>query len=179
MTPTPALPTPTQRAALLATCWTAHDAHWFAVVAASLGIDAANRLSRAAAQAQGRFEAREVIRLFGLRAVATLDDWLGVQEVFFGLLAPGVLHHDVERVDERTCRIRIDRCRVYERAADAGVADHYACGVAARLAGWLQGLDLGYALGPCNEGCPLARGKPCVYTLMLRFQEAATAPPAA
>ena len=48
-----------------------------------------------------------------------------------------------------------------------------------RLFDELQGLDLGYALGPCNEGCPLARGKPCVYTLMLRFQEAATAPPAA
>jgi hypothetical protein len=171
-------PTPSQRAALLAACWTAHDANWFAVVAASLGIETANRLSQAAAHAQGRFEAQQVIRLFGLRPVVTLDDWLAVQALLFGLLAPGVVRHDVEYVDEATCRIHVTRCQVHERAAGTGTAPPHACGVAARVAGWLQGLDVGYALGPCYEGCPLARGERCVYTLTLRRGHAA-APPAA
>lgn len=175
----PATPTPMQRAAFLASCWTAHDAHWFAVVAASLGVETANRLGRAAALTQGRFEARETMRRFGFRSVGTLDDWLAVQELLFGLLAPGVVRHDVEYVDDATCRIRITRCQVHERATENGVAAHYACGLAARIAGWLQGLDLGYALGPDDEGCPLARGERCVFTLTLRRAHTALPTPAA
>lgn len=179
MPSTPATPTPTQRAAFLASCWTAHDANWFAVVAASLDVETANRLSRAAAHAQGRFEVREATRLFGLGPVTTLDEWLAVQELLFGLLAPNVVRHHVEYVDDATCRIHITRCQVHERAAEHGAATQHTCGVAARIAGWLQGLGLGYALAPEYQSCPLAGNEQCTYTLTLRRTNAAMPPPAA
>lgn len=163
--PEPKLPTPLQRAALMARCWMAHDANWFAVVEASLGTETANRLSRSAAQAQGRFEAREAMRLFALPAVTTLEEYLTLQQLLLGLLAPGVLRHEIEVVDDETCRMRITRCLVHENVVRAGMAERYACGVMARIAGWLQGVGVRYSLGPCLEGCPLGRGDACVYTI--------------
>jgi len=161
----PKLATPLQRAALIARCWMAHDANWFAVVESSLGAETANRLSRSAAQAQGRFEALEVTRIFALPAITTLDEYLTAQELLLGLLAPGVLRHEIEVVDDETCRMRVTRCQVHENVVHRGVAGRYACGVAARIAGWLQGLGLRYALGPSADGCPLGRGEACVYTI--------------
>ena len=172
-------PTPSQRAALLAACWTAHDANWFAVVAASLDVETAKRLARAAAQAQGVFEAREALRLFGLGPVTCLDDWLAVQELLFGLLAPGVVQHHVEYIDDTSCRIHVTRCQVHERAGERGAATTHGCGVAAGVAGWLQGLGLGYALAPEYESCPFARNERCVYTLTLRRTQVPLPPPAA
>jgi hypothetical protein len=160
------LPTPLQRAALIARCWTAHDAGWFAIAEASLGTETANRFSRSAAQAQGRFEAREAMRLFALQPVAALDDYLTAQELLLGMLAPGVLRHEIEVVDDETCRLRVTRCLAHEQAVQAGAADRRACAVVARIAGWLQGLGARYALNPCaSDGCPLGRGETCAFTI--------------
>lgn len=156
-----------ERAALLAQCWMSHDEKWFAVVVAAVGIEAANRLSRAAAHAQGKAEAEQVVRALGLPAVAGLDDYLAVQELLIRLLVPGLLDYHLERIDDRTCRIHITRCFAHEHVTHAGIATQYECGIFARLAGWLQALGLRYAMSPCLEGCPKARGGDCVYTIAL------------
>jgi hypothetical protein len=153
-----------------------HDAKWFAIVAAALGIEVANRLSRAAAHAQGKSEAEYIVRALGLPAVAGLDDYLAVQDLLIGLLVPELLDYAVERLDDQTCRVHITRCFAHENVTRAGIAAQYECGIFARLAGWLQALGLHYAMSPYRDGCPKARGRECAYTIALRGQ-AAERPP--
>jgi hypothetical protein len=167
---------PDQREAFLLRCWTSHDAKWFAVTTAALGIESANRLSRAAAHAQGKAEATEILRALGLPVIADLADYLAVQEILFDVLTPGLLEHEIERLDDRRCRIRIRRCVVSEAITQIGVAGRYECSVFARLAGWLQALDQRYVMGSCPEGCPLTRGGDCVFTIALGARSAVDGP---
>src|SRR3990172_13066097 len=79
---------PPEREALLVKNWMSHDARWFMAVAREYGMEVANRLNQIAAHELGKAEAQRLARALGLGPVASLDDYLLVQETFISLLGP-------------------------------------------------------------------------------------------
>lgn len=158
---------PGARESLLVRCWMSHAARWFMAVADEAGLAVANRLNRAAAHELGKVEARRILRALDRPPVTTLDEYLVLQEVLIGVLGPDLLDYAVTRAGEGAYRIQVRRCFAYDRAARAGIAGQYECGIFARVTGWLEGLGLPYAtdppLGPCLRAC----GRPCGYTITL------------
>jgi hypothetical protein len=159
---------PSDREALLIKNWMSHDARWFMAVAAEFGMQVTNRLNQRAAHEVGTVEARRIVRALGLPPVTTLDDYLLVQEVLIGLLGPDLLDYRVTKAGDNAFRIHVGRCFAHDNAARAGVAGGLACGIFARVTGWLEALGLAYDTEPGLDACLMARGEECVRTVVFR-----------
>ena len=159
---------PSDREALLIKNWMSHDARWFMAVAAEFGLQVTNRLNQRAAHELGKVEAQRIVRALGLPPVATLEDYLLVQEVFIGLLGPDLLDYRVAKAGDHAFRMHVARCFAHDNAARAGVAGGLACGLLARVTGWLEALGLAYDIQPCLDACLMARGEECVHTVVFR-----------
>ena len=159
---------PSDREALLIKNWMSHDARWFMAVAAEFGMQVTNRLNQRAAHELGKAEARRIARALGLPPVATLDDYLLVQEVLIGLFGPDLLDYRVTKTGDDAFRIHVGRCFAHDNAARAGVAGGLACGVFARVTGWLEALGLAYGIEASLDTCLMARGEACVHTVSFR-----------
>jgi hypothetical protein len=159
---------PSDREALLIKNWMSHDARWFMAVAAEFGMQVTNRLNQRAAHEVGTVEARRIVRALGLPPVTTLDDYLLVQEVLIGLLGPDLLDYRVTKAGDNAFRIHVGRCFAHDNAARAGVAGGLACGIFARVTGWLEALGLAYDAEPGLDACLMARGEECIHTVSFR-----------
>ena len=160
---------PPEREALLIKGWMSHDVRWFMAVAKEYGMRAANRLNRVAAHEVGKAEARRIARALRLPAARTTDDWLLTQEVFLSLLGPDLADYQVTKAGSDAFRVHVQRCFAYENAVRAGIADHYECGMLARITGWLDAQEFGYEMTPPLGKCLKAAGNECLYRLVLAF----------
>lgn len=158
---------PREREALLIKCWMSHDARWFMAVAGEFGMEVTNRLNQIAAHEVGKAECKRIIKALQLPRVASLGDYLLIQEVFIGLLGPNLLDYRVNKINETSARVHVQRCFAYDNARRAGVADELECGIFARVTGWLDALGLPYEIEPKLGRCLKARGEECAYTISL------------
>ncbi len=156
-----------EREALLIKCWMAHDARWFAAIAMTCGMEAANRANKLAVHEEGKVEARRIARALGLPPVRTLDDFLLVQETIISLLGPDLLEYEIVPSDGDGFEIRIQRCFAFDNVTKAGVAPQYECGILPRLTGWLEALGVEYEMDPPLGKCLMAEGRECVYRFRL------------
>lgn len=159
---------PSERVALLIKCWMSHDARWFMAGAGELGMDVANRLNQIAAHEVGKIEAQRIVRALQLPRVTTVDECLLAQEVFIGLLGPDLLDYHVIKVNDNTYQVHVLRCFANENAVRAAIADHYECGIFARVTGWLKALGLEYEMNPSLGKCLKVEGRECIYTFSLK-----------
>ena len=158
---------PSDREALLIKNWMSHDARWFMAVAAEYGMQVTNRLNQRAAREVGKVEAHRLVRALGLPPVSTLDDYLLAQEVFIALLGPDLLDYRVTKAGANAFRIHVARCFAHDNAARAGVAGGLACGIFARITGWLDALGFAYDTEPGLDTCLMAQCQECVHTIRL------------
>jgi len=129
-------------------------------------MQATNRLNQRAAHELGKVEARRIVRALGLPPVSTVDDYLLVQEVFINLLGPDLLDYRVARAGANAFQLHVERCFAHDNAARAGVAGGLACGIFARVTGWLEALGLAYDAEPGLDACLMARGEECVHSVV-------------
>ena len=156
-----------ERAALVVKCWMSHDARWFMAVAQAFGLQAAGRLNQIASHEEGKVEARRLMRALQLPPVATLDDYLLLQETIIGLLGPELLDYQVVTTGDDAFQIRVQRCFAHENVARAGVADVYECGIFSRVTGWLDASGLKYEMTPSLGKCQKTQGRECAYSFKL------------
>ena len=157
-----------QRDALVIKSWMAHDARWFRAVAQLFGMHEANAANKLAVKEAGRAEARRVLGVLDIQTVASLDDYLVVQEVLADLFTDGLVDYDIVRVDESTFRFDVRQCFAYEQTERAGVASAYECGIFARVIGWLEGAGLDWQISPALGLCLKAQGKECSYSFTVK-----------
>ena len=160
---------PKEREALLIKCWMSHDAHWFMAVAQAFGLQAASWLNQVASHEEGRVEARRLMRALQLPPVATLDDYLLLQETIIGLLGPELLDYQVVTTGDDAFQIHVQRCFAHENVARAGVADLYECGIFSRVTGWLDASGLKYEMTPSLGKCQKTQGQECSYSFKLHL----------
>ena len=158
---------PEEREALLIKCWMSHDARWFSAVAQAFGLQAASRLNQVALHEEGKVEARRIMRALGLPTVATLEDYLLLQETIIGLLGPELLDYQVVTTGDDSFQIRIQRCFAHENVARAGVGDTYECGIFSRVTGRLDASGLKYEMTPSLGKCQKTQGQECSYSFKI------------
>ncbi len=158
-----------QREQILIGFWMSHDARWFAAAARTLGMDTANLLNREAVHAEGKAEARRLARLLGIGPVRSTDEYLALQDVLAGFLAPGLLDYQVVKANADLFEILIGRCFANENVVRAGMAEEYECGIVERILGWLDGLGVQHEIRPALGRCLKVRGQECRYQVQLRF----------
>lgn len=157
-----------EREALLIKCWMSHDARWFAAVAMSYGMEAANRANKLAVREEGKVEARRVVRVLGLPPPRTTEDVMLINETMISLLGPDLLDYELERTAAGRFQYRIRRCFAYENVVRAGVAAQYECGIFPRVMGWLEALGVECELSPPLGLCLKAAGEECAYTFKVK-----------
>jgi hypothetical protein len=161
--------TPEEREALLRRAWYGHDGRWFAAVAAEYGLDAANRLNRAALRAASRGEMRGIARAFGVERAADLDQFFELFDVGAEVFVPrSLMEFEVRRLNDRSYEARFERCFVHENVTRAGIGEHYVCAVFERLAGWHEALGLPLEEEPPALPCAKARGEECRRIMTLK-----------
>jgi len=147
---------------ILRRCWYSHDGHWFVGVAGEFGMDVANRLNRRALRAQGRTEARRLLKAFGVSEVRGLDEFLRFFQAVRRILVPspdtGI---QLRVVDDRSYELTVERCFVHESVVRAGNPEGYVCAVFDRIAGWHDGAGLPLAEEPPARPCAKAAGRAC------------------
>lgn len=154
---------------LVRRCWYSHDGHWFASVAAELGIETANRLNRRALRAQGVTEARRLRKACGIEEIRGLRDFLRLFELLSSVLVPSPpTQVRVAVLGESSYEICVDRCFVHESVVRAGSPEAYQCAVFDRIAGWHDGAGLPLRDPPPDLPCAKAAGRECRRILTTR-----------
>lgn len=156
-----------EREKILIKCWMSHDARWFAAAAQAHGMEATNRLNQTAAHEEGKVEARRIARALELPPVDNVDAYLVFQEIMIGLLGPDLLDYEVERKDDETFELRVQRCFAFDQVTRAGVASMYDCGILPRVLGWFDILDVDWEMSPEVGKCLKAEGKECAYSITI------------
>jgi hypothetical protein len=165
-----------EREALLIKCWMSHDARWYMAVAREYGMQVVNRLNRIAAHEIGKVEVRRVVRALQLPPVMVVDDYLLTQEVLLGLFGPDLIDYHVIKVGGAAYQVDVQRCFAHENALRAGIAEHFECGVFARVTGWLEALGLGYEMTPSLGKCLKVDGGECVYSFSFTVESSSGVP---
>lgn len=153
-----------ERESIIIKCWMSHDARWFAAVAMTVGLEAAQRLNKLAVREEGKAEARRLVRRLGIPPVLTAKDFLLFQETAIGLLGPELLDYTVAMHDRDGFDLHVQRCFAFDQVSRAGIAAEYECGIIPRLEGWLDELGVECQLTPEPARCLKAMGRDCVYS---------------
>jgi hypothetical protein len=154
---------PKTREDMIRRAWYAHDARWFAAVAAEYGIEVANRLNRAAVRAVGQVEAGRLARALGQPRPENVEEFLGFLRGGLDLyVAPPLMDMDMRQIDDRSYEVTVNDCFVHTNIAKAGITETYECAVWDRVQGYHEALGQSLAEGqlPATT-CMRARGQEC------------------
>lgn len=150
--------------------WYAHDARWFAAVAAEYGMEAANRLNRAAVRAVGQIEAGRLARALGKQRAENVEEFLEFLKSGLDLyVAPPLMDMDIRKIDERSYEVTVNDCFVHTNIAKAGITDAYECAVWDRVQGYHEALGQSLEDGQLTGAiCVRARGQECRRVLTIK-----------
>ncbi len=141
---------------LLSQGWMTHDGMWFYHCFQEYGIEAANRLNRAAIKALAPFEIRRIKRTLGMEDDISTAKQL--QEFIVGateLIIPEFMKVTFSFPAENVFRWEWEKgnCFAYVGMKRIGALEGYECGVIYRLACWFDSLGLSYTIDPPIKGC--------------------------
>lgn len=155
--------------------WLTHDGMWFFSVCQAYGIEAANRLNRAAIQAMAPFEVKRCRKLLGMGAESPAT-FAEVRDFMDGALR-AILPESILSVSSFTAPspnvIRWEwqdgKCFAYEGMKRLGVADQYVCGVIYRIECWFDALRIPFTVDPKLDLCVMARTGKCSGEFVFQF----------
>lgn len=150
--------------------WYAHDARWFAAVAAEYGMEVANRLNRAAVRAVGQVEAGRLARALGRQRAENVEEFLDFLKGGLDLyVAPPLMDMAMRKVDDRSYEVTVNDCFVYTNIAKAGITETYECAVWDRVQGYHEALGQSLEDGQRPGAiCVRARGQECRRVLTIK-----------
>ncbi|MEW5736910.1 MAG: DUF6125 family protein [Thermodesulfobacteriota bacterium] len=136
--------------------WMTHDGMWFFHVQNELGMDAANRLNRAAISSLAQFEVPRMKAALGMEncTFSKLDDVKTFMEGAMALVMPPFMKftYSFTPPDTFSYEWEKDQCFAFKGVRRIGKISEYRCGVMYRIDRWLDALGLSYE-GPQVEEC--------------------------
>lgn len=144
---------------LLGKGWLTHDGAWFLSVSAECGVDAANRLNKAAIKAMVPFEVQRLCKVMSVDGSKLTDAVRIVEFMQEGLrliLPQSVLtrfHLDAQGKNIVSWEWEKGECFAYKGMSRAGVIDRYDCGVMYRIECWFENLGLKFQRDVKLDGC--------------------------
>lgn len=137
-------------------CWMTHDGMWFLHCLQEFGIDAANKINRAAIKSLSSIEIQRVKHTLGMDK--TIDNFSEFSRFFkeaSKLLIPDFMNVRFRYLeDNRMAWAFVDgKCFAYKGIKRIGGIERYECGVLYRIQCWLMQLGITHrfdpAIGPC------------------------------
>lgn len=155
--------------------WLTHDGMWFFNIYQAYGIDAANRLNRAAIQGMAPLEVKRCRKLLGMEKEG-LETFTEVKDFMDGALQ-AILPESILSVSSFTVPstnvIRWEwqdgKCFAYEGMKRLGIAGQYVCGVIYRIECWLDCLQIRYTVNPKIDACMMAKTGSCTGEFVFQF----------
>lgn len=170
--PLPAGVTREQVRDLLAKGWLTHDGMWFDRAARAFGLEAANRLNRAAIRAMAPFEVSRLSEVLGV-VPGGLADAEGVARFVAAgvtLVTPASVGGRLRVLaagDRLHWEWEAGECFAYKGMQRFGHLDGYECGVIYRIECWLEALGVRPLAEPAVGLCPMRLGGGCAGSLEL------------
>lgn len=136
--------------------WMTHDGMWFFHVQNECGMDAANRLNRAAIASLAMFEVPRMLSVLGLEGVkfTKLDQVRAFMEGAMALVMPPFMKFTYSFTPPGTFSYEWEpgQCFAFKGVRRIGKLAEYKCGVMYRIDRWLDALGIKYD-GPGVEEC--------------------------
>ena len=158
----------------LGKCWMSHDGVWFMNCAMELGMDAANRLNKAAIRSLAPIEIDRFRKGLGM-AGGPLKNYRQVQGFFQGVgevAIPDFMGARLAFSDKEDIRWGFDNrgCFAWRGMTRMKVIGEYECGVLYRIRCWLDALGVDYEMTPeVNGVCIDPEQGGCSGVFCLRF----------
>lgn len=148
---------------LLVKCWMTHDGTWFFNCMLEHGIDAANRLNKAAIKTLAPIELRRVTRALEVDTddIRGYSDVRAIIDAMFSVIGGDFMGFEYDYPEENALRWIMHRCFALEGMKRIGAYDSYDCGVLYRVGCWLDDLGVEYAVEPPIEGCLMRETGAC------------------
>jgi len=156
---------------LLVRCWMTHDGAWFMSCANEFGMDAANRMNKAAIRTLAPIEVRRVMKACGVKYEGT-DGFAEVRDmldVAFQVIKGDFMEFTFDYPEENAFHWDMKRCFALEGMKMIGGYEEYECGVLYRVFCWLDSLGLDYTVEPPVEGCLMRETGKCAGTVRFTF----------
>ena len=154
---------------LIIKCWMTHDGMWFYHCQREFGMEAANRLNKAAISSLAEIEAKRVQQAFQLGKIATFEDLQRLTQAMFQTVKGDFMVFTFTFPEENLLHFNMEKCFAYEGMVMMGVIDRYECGIFHRVLSWFDVLGLKYRVEPEVKGCMLLTEGRCYRDVRFEF----------
>ncbi|MHB8893666.1 MAG: DUF6125 family protein [Candidatus Geothermincolia bacterium] len=160
---------------LLGKGWLTHDGAWFFSVATEMGMEAANRLNKAAIRTMAPLETRRTMKVLRVERSELVDfptlveftaSGLGLimpdsvlEKMHLSAPSPNVMHWEWEPGD----------CFAFKGMKQIGQIEDYECGVLYRIGCWLEALEIPYEMRPRPIRCMMLETGTCTGDFIIGF----------
>ena len=148
---------------LLVKCWMTHDASWFFSCARELGMDAANKLNKAAIKSLSVIEVQRVRKAMGMEKVkiTTFEQLKDFVNNAYSILKGDFMDFEYNFPENNRMYWEMNRCFAYNGMKMMGVNKEYECGIIYRVSCWLDALGVKHSIEPKIDRCLLNTQKKC------------------
>ena len=156
---------------LLIKCWMTHDGSWFYNCAQELGIDAANKLNKAAIKNLSVIETQRIKKAMGLEKekINTFEKLRDFVSNAFSVLKGDFMDFNYTFPEENRMYWEMNQCFAYRGMKMFGLNKEYECGVIYRVSCWLDALGINHEIEPEIDKCLLNSNDKCSGKIILKF----------
>lgn len=138
---------------LLNKCWMTHDGMWFFHCIGECGMEAANKVNRAAIRSMSAIEVQRIKKAFGLPEI---KDAQGLKELFEAAresVVASFMHFNHEFISDTHLHVEMEDCFAYNGMKRIGAIDRYECGIFERIETWFRTLSIPFTVTPEVTTC--------------------------
>jgi hypothetical protein len=150
---------------LLNKCWMTHDGMWFYHCLSEYGIDAANKLNKAAIRSLAPIEVHRMKKHLGIKKerLETFEDFKSFFTSTYELFIPEFMNATMSFPRENVLHWEFEpgKCFAYQGINALGAIREYECGVIYRIACWVENLGVRFHIEPEIVRCRMIECGTC------------------
>ena len=156
---------------LLVKCWMTHDGSWFYNCNKEYGIEAANKLNKAAIKNLSVIEVQRVKKAMGMERdkIKTFDQLKEFIDSGFSIVKGDFMDFRYRFPEDNVMHWEINRCFAHEGMKRIGIQEGYECGLLYRVSCWLDVLGIKHEIEPEFETCLLYSQEKCSGKIIVDF----------
>ena len=150
--------------------WMTHDALWYGEVAAKLGMPEASPMNLRVCRKLGQIEFKRLMKMLEASVPGDMQAYQELFEIGKLVFVPDFMVIDIDYPAENVQRFFVRECFAHRGMEKTGLLKDYECGIFERIVGWLDGMNLTYALTPDLSRCLKFRGRECEVCIEFQFK---------
>jgi hypothetical protein len=149
---------------LLNKCWMTHDGMWFFHCLQNLGIDATNKINKAAIKSLSAIEIARIRKILDcFEPLETFDAFKNFFSEATSLMIPDFMNVTFSFPEKNimTWQFNHEKCFAYAGVKRLGAIEKYECGVLYRIKCWLDEFTIKHAFFPEIGRCHMQNSGDC------------------